>query len=106
VILGVETGGLLIGEGAGREEVRTIRQIIASEASVVRVGDVLTMQLGPDEVLLVAEVDFRDELGSLDLKRSIDDIERRVREQNPAVKRIFFEAESLKKNDRGTERAA
>jgi cation diffusion facilitator family transporter len=95
--LAVETGGLLVGEAADSRKLDDIRRIIAAEDTVESVGDVLTMQLSPNEVLLVADVNFRRDLGTEELERCIDKIEQRVRERHPSVTRIFFEADSLKK---------
>ena len=98
IALGREVGGLLVGEAVDPDELKRFRHIIRTAPHVEAVGDVLTMQLGPDEILLVADVRFADDLGTRDLEGAIDEIEKRVRSHNPAVKRIFFEAESLKKD--------
>src|SRR5262249_21389498 len=56
VFLGRESGALLVGEGASDRQVDEIRKIIQAEPAVDKVGDLLTMQLGPDEILLNADI--------------------------------------------------
>lgn len=74
----------------------------AMDDCVHRVGHVLTMHFGPDQVLVIAQLEFRDRLTSDDLERAIDRIESRVREECPVVvTRIYVELESL---TRGTGR--
>lgn len=60
--LAKETGSLLLGESADLEQVEDLRRMIAMENAVERVGDVLTTQLSPDEIFLVADIGFRDGL--------------------------------------------
>lgn len=103
--LAKETGGLLVGESADPEQVEDLRRMIAMENAVEHVGDVLTAQLSPDEIFLVADIGFRDGLRTEELERSIDNIEQRIRSKYPSVTRIFFEAESFK-NRGNPQRAA
>ena len=51
-LLGRESGALPVGERTNRLRIRRIRAIICADDSVDNVGDLLTMQLGPDQVLL------------------------------------------------------
>ena len=54
------------------------------------------MQLGPKEVLLTVDIKFRRGLSVQNLETAIDRIEGSIRKQEPTVKRIFLEADSLK----------
>ena len=97
VLLGRESGALLIGERTNRVRIRRVREIIAADPSVEDVGDLLTMQLGPHQVLLTVDIRFRPGLDVRQLESTIDRIEARVREQEPSIQRIFIEADSLKR---------
>ncbi|HZP22325.1 MAG TPA: hypothetical protein VFB04_02690 [Terriglobales bacterium] len=55
------------------------------------------MQLGPSEVLLNVNVDFKPHPTIEDLERTIDRLESAIREHYPEVSRLFIEAESLQK---------
>lgn len=59
------------------------------------VGRALTMHLGPQEVLLNLEVDFRDSLTAGELERIIDKLKQRIRDARPEIRHIFIELETL-----------
>jgi cation diffusion facilitator family transporter len=100
VFLGRESGALLVGEGANSRHIQRIKEIIRNDPAVEQVGDLLTMYLGPDQVLLNAEIKFRRGLDVQELESSIDRLEKAIREQEPNVARIFIEAEALKTDER------
>ena len=54
------------------------------------------MQLGVDQVLLTIAIKFRRDLGVPQIESTIDRLERRIRQEDPSIKRIFIEAESLR----------
>ena len=96
VMLAMESRKLLVGERADTDQISRVRQVIAAEPAVERVGDLLTMQLGPEEVLLNVAIKFRRGQKVQDLETTIDNLERRIRAEEPTIKRIFIEAESLR----------
>ncbi len=95
VFLAGECRALLVGESGSRELVGDIRRVVAGDPAVRRVGNPLTMHLGPREVLLNLNVDFRPDLNVDDLRDAIGRIERDVRRARPEVTRIFLESASL-----------
>jgi cation diffusion facilitator family transporter len=96
ILLGRESGALLVGERTNRARIERVRRIIQAEPLVEGVGDLLTMQLGPDQVLLNVDIKFRRGLDVPQLESTIDRIEDRIRRKEPAIKRIYIEADSLK----------
>ena len=96
ILLAMESGALLVGESANSDQIRRVREIIRSEPAVEAVGDLLTMQLGVDQVLLTIAIKFRRDLGVPQIESTIDHLERRIRQEEPTIKRIFIEAESLR----------
>ena len=56
--LAYESRSLLVGEAADPELVAAIREIALADPAVIGLGVVLTMHLGPDDVLLNIEVQF------------------------------------------------
>ena len=96
ILLALESGALLVGESANSDQIRRVREIIRSEPAVEAVGDLLTMQLGVDQVLLTIAIKFRRDLGVPQIESTIDRLERRIRQAEPSIKRIFIEAESLR----------
>ena len=89
--LAYDTHGLLIGESAS-PELRARALALAQEApGVEAVTQLLSMHLGPDSILLALKVRFRRELSVAEVERAIDVLEARIREEIPAMKRIFVE---------------
>ena len=96
LVLGRESGALLVGERTNRARIRRVRQIIEADPSVDGAGNLLTMQLGPNQVLLTVDIRFRRGLDVQQLEAAIDRLESRIRQQEPTIQRIFIEADSLK----------
>jgi cation diffusion facilitator family transporter len=89
--LGKQSMAMLIGEAVSRDELDEIREVIAGSAGVDEVVELLTMRLGPDEVLVAARVDVDDTASGGDLERFADDVEARVRDRAPAVRHLFLD---------------
>jgi cation diffusion facilitator family transporter len=87
-----ESRGLLIGEGIRPETARAIRSIALAQPKVRDVGRVLSMYVGPDDVLVTMDLDFEDGTAAADAGAAIAAIERQVRERYPMIKRLFIEA--------------
>ena len=98
IFLGKESGALLIGERTNRGRIRRVRKIITDDPSVDKVGDLLTMQLGPSQVLLTVNIQFQRGLDIHQLELAIERIEKCIRKKEPMVERIFIEAESFKRS--------
>jgi len=97
VLLANESRDLLLGERAHLGQIRRVKKLIRAEPSVEEVGDLFTMQLGPEQVLLAVALRFNVNLRVKELETTIDRLERKIRRQEPEIKRIFIEAESLKR---------
>ncbi|HEY9615193.1 MAG TPA: cation diffusion facilitator family transporter [Microcoleaceae cyanobacterium] len=99
VILARESRGLLIGEGADLETVNQLRSLILADAAVNQVLRLLTLYLGPHEVLLNVEIQFHLNLSAEDVTQAIDRIESAIRTDYPDIRNIFVEAKSLTGRD-------
>lgn len=97
VLLARESRGLLIGESGGKALADGVRALAAADPAVCRVGAPLTMQLGPREVLLNLELEFRAELSMNELGAAIDRIEGKLKEAHPQITRIFLESAALRR---------
>jgi len=91
--LAYETKGLLIGESANRHVIDGIRSILKSHTSTEHVNEVLTMHMGPDFVLANISVDFQDELTAEEIEIATAEMDQRIKNKYPQIKRIFIEAE-------------
>ncbi len=89
-----DTHSLLIGERASREtETRSI-EITEGVEGIIRVTQLLTMHLGPDFVVLAMKVEFAHDLGVDRVEEVINEAERRLRDAQPEMKKIFIEPDS------------
>ncbi len=93
-LLAVESKGLLIGEGARPGVLNAIRDAVEDHDAVLRTNELLTMHLGPQDILVNVSIDFRDGIGATEVEAAISDIERRIKDENPEVRRVFIEAQS------------
>lgn len=92
VLLIRQARGLLIGEGIRPETARAIREMAMAQPSVEEVGHVLSMYVGPDNVLVVVDVNFHDDTDTGEAADAIAAIEKQVRVRFPMIKRLFIEA--------------
>jgi cation diffusion facilitator family transporter len=93
--LAYESRSLLVGEAADPKMVADIRRIVLEDPSVRGLGVVLTMHLGPDDVLLNIEVKFRPGMTAESIHEAVHRIEERISVPYPEVNRIFIEVEAL-----------
>ena len=91
-LLARESKGLLLGESARKEVVEGIRRMVEEDPAVVRTGDVLTMHLGPSDLLLNLDVQFAKTLDSRCVAAAIERLADAIRHRHPEVRRIFIEA--------------
>lgn len=89
-----ESKGLLIGEGADPRTIASVRKIIESDPSVEHVGRLLTVHLGPEEILLTVELRFRPD-GVMDVREAVVRLRNAIQQKHPGITRIFFGAESF-----------
>jgi cation diffusion facilitator family transporter len=90
VILIVETKSLLIGEGAGPDELRIICTVLVGRG-VDRVIHLRTQYLGPDELLIAAKIAVPATMSTAEVARVIDEAEARVRSAVPTARIIYLE---------------
>ena len=81
--LAYESRSLLVGEAADPEMVAAIREIALADPAVTGLGVVLTMHLGPDDVLLNIEVQFTPGLPAEDIHTAVHRIEERITDPVP-----------------------
>ena len=89
--LAYESKSLLVGEAADPALVDAVRKLVLADPVVLGLGAVLTMHLGPDEVLLNIEVHFKAESSIAEVHEAIHRIERSISAPFPEVNRVFIE---------------
>ena len=95
VLLLRETKGLLIGEGLTPYEIEDIIEIVEEDDCVNRCGQVLSMYMGPQDMILTLDVNFKKDASEVQVLRSIDRIEKCITAKYPEARRIFIEVESF-----------
>ena len=91
VLLAAEIKALLIGEAAGRRDRAVIRATLLGMDEVIGVRRLLTMHLGPDDLLVNVEVDFGEALAGADIPEAIARVEQAIRDSIPEAGNIFVE---------------
>ena len=92
VLLVRESRGLLIGEGIRPETAREIRRIATAQPSVRDVGQILSMYIGPQEVLVTLDLHFEDGTRTDEASAAMTLIGNEVRAKFPTIRRLFIEA--------------
>lgn len=90
-----ESKGLLLGEAAKPEVARAIRTTAERDPAVDTIGRLLTMHLGPDEILLNVDVRFRRNLSGQEIADAVERLETAIKKTDERVRHIFIEASLL-----------
>ncbi len=94
-VLAWRTQGLLLGEGVSAEDLADIRRRVESDPAVESAGDILTMYLGPDDLLVNMGVRFVPGTTAEQMYDAIRRIEADLQKAYPETNRVYIEAESL-----------
>jgi cation diffusion facilitator family transporter len=89
--LTIEMKSLLIGEAATSTDVEAIRKAVEGCPDVVRVIDLKTQHIGPEELLVAGKLEFTSTLSTPQLAAAIDVTETSIREAVPLAGRIYIE---------------
>jgi cation diffusion facilitator family transporter len=81
---------LLIGLPAAQAILDEIRRELAALPDVQGITELLTLQLGPEDILVAARIDFPDGVSGADIEAVGDEAERRLRARNPAIRFVFL----------------
>ncbi|WP_442794852.1 cation diffusion facilitator family transporter [Pelobium manganitolerans] len=100
IALVIESRNLLIGESANKAQIERVKQLVNADEDVEQLRPPLTMQLGPDEVLLALDIQFKEHLRASELAKVIQRLENRIKSEIPMIKQIFIEANFVKREPR------
>ena len=89
-----EAKGLLLGEAVSPGVRASLRRLAGSTPGVSGVNEILTMHFGPNDVLAAISLDFDDRQTASAVERAANDLERRIKDAHPEIRRIFIEAQS------------
>ncbi len=91
-----KTKGLLVGESASPETRASIKEIVRLDDAVSAAEPPITLHLGPQDVLVALNIEFKDALSADEIEAAVRRIEQKIRTTHTDVKRIFIEAASVK----------
>jgi cation diffusion facilitator family transporter len=101
LLLAIECKGLLLGEAAHPEVIAEIPRLAADHPAILTTNEILTMHMGPEDVLLNLSVDFADGITSADVEAAISGLERDIKAAHPEIKRVFIEAQNWRAHAAG-----
>jgi cation diffusion facilitator family transporter len=104
--LAFECKGLLIGEAARKPVIDGIRDIVRATPGIIAVNELLTMHLGPTDILLNLSIDFADDLDAVQVEGAISGLEIRIKNAHPEVTRVFIEAQAWTAHQKSQQAAA
>jgi len=88
-----ENKRLLIGESLPVEDEQVLREIIEGSEDVVGIVGLRTVYFGPEELLVTADIEFRDDLDTDRMDARITAIEDALKEANSSVEKVYIEPE-------------
>jgi cation diffusion facilitator family transporter len=94
-ILAFETKSLLLGEGVDSATLADMKKRVEEEAAVENVTEILTMYMGPHDLLMNLGVCFKKGCTAEQVHDAIHRIEKNIQSAYPECKRIYIETESI-----------
>jgi len=94
LLLARETKDLLIGEPARPHMREAILRIAADDRDVLHANGVLTVQLGPHQIVAALSIEFREELSTNQIEECVDRIEAAVKRAVPQVTSLFVKPQN------------
>jgi len=92
VLLIREARGLLIGEGIRPDTAAAIRGLLGRHPLVRSVGPLLSMYIGPEQVLLTLDVEFDPKASAASISAAVKSLEQEIRTRFDKITRIYIEA--------------
>ncbi|MFI8597588.1 cation diffusion facilitator family transporter [Rothia koreensis] len=97
IFLAIEIKSLLVGESAGPEKERIIKEAVTSEDGIELIH-LKTMHMGPEEILVAAKIAVGGSVDTLGLVDAINDAEARIRSELPEARLIYIEPDVYREN--------
>ncbi|TJX78377.1 MAG: cation transporter, partial [Mesorhizobium sp.] len=94
IFLARESKGLLIGEPASPEVQRKVLAIVQQDPAVQRANGVLTVHMGPEEIVAALSIEFEDHLAAPEIEACVERIEARLKKEMPEIARLFVKPQT------------
>jgi divalent metal cation (Fe/Co/Zn/Cd) transporter len=94
IFLARETKGLLIGESALPYVRDRVLEIARADPTVRGANGVITVQLGPDQIVAALSVEFEDAASAPDIEACVVRIERAIKASVPEISALFVKPQT------------
>ncbi|MBZ9795407.1 cation diffusion facilitator family transporter [Mesorhizobium sp. ES1-4] len=94
IFLARESKGLLIGEPASPEVQGKVLAIAQQDPAVQRANGVLTVHMGPEEIVAGLSIEFEDHLAAPEIEACVERIEARLKKEMPEITRLFVKPQT------------
>ncbi len=94
IFLARETKGLLMGEAADPEVVKTLLRIAAADPAVTGANGVITVHIGPTQIVAAFSLEFDDAQRAPDIEACVERLEAAIRKEVPAVSAVFVKPQT------------
>ncbi len=90
IVLARETRSLLTGESASPRVLAAARAILEADPRVTNVHELLSLQLGPSEVLLAVTLELQQDLHVDQIRATARELRERIEAGQPIISHVFF----------------
>ncbi|TIR95718.1 MAG: cation transporter, partial [Mesorhizobium sp.] len=94
IFLARESKGLLIGEPASPEVQRKVLAIAQEEPAVQRANGILSVHIGPEEIVAGLSIEFEDHLTAPEIEACVERLEARLKSDMPEITRLFVKPQA------------
>jgi len=96
VFLARESKGLLMGEPASPDVQAAILAIAQADPAVEKANGVLTVHLGPEQVVAGLSLDFVDHISASEIEACVERLEAKLKAEIPEVTSVFVKPQTLR----------
>jgi cation diffusion facilitator family transporter len=96
VFLARESKSLLMGEPAYPFIRKSILSIANAHPGCLRANGLITVQLGPNQVVAMLSLEFSDKMVATEIEEAVVNLEKSVREANPEIVALFVKPQTKK----------
>lgn len=99
ITLAAQCRRLMTGSAADPEIEGWVRDILGRVKCVDGINEVRTLQLGPNDVVVLVSVDFDDDTPAGSIEKIVSDVGAGVTNRFPEVRRVYIEPQSLEQHE-------
>jgi cation diffusion facilitator family transporter len=94
IFLARESKSLLLGEPASPEVQKKVLAIAEQDPAVQRANGVLTLHMGPEEIVAGLSIEFEDHVAAPEIEACVERIEARLKREMPEITRLFVKPQT------------